>query len=734
MMMKYSVPMAVAALLCAGCASASQDEAAGDVIIGRTERTAPDGRLTPEILQELGNVGGLAASPDGQRLLYGVTYTSVAENRSNRELFVLTRSADGAEWSAPVAVTHTPKSESQAVWRDDATILFLTGGQVWAMDADGTNRRQLSHTERPIEGFKLSPDGEHILLVMTMPLAAPGDHAQSTVAQAGGADLADLYEGLDKASGVVYDDLMYRHWDDFVRNVPHPFLASFAPDGTIAPEGMTDILEGEPYECPMRPFAGVESFAFTPGGESLIYVCRKKTGRDYAFSTCSALYLYNVRTRETHCLTPGDHGYDTAPLLSPDGTRVAWQSMERDGYESDKVRLLVARLGQEDGHPALLDVEDWTRAFDNNCDAFLWASDSAIVMTSCVEATERIFLATSAAVRQLSPDEDADYAALALVGGELVATKHSMSAPNDIYALGPVPSAEALAQNGPVPASAIKRLTAENEHILGQVRMGRVEKRWLTTTTGEQMLTWVAYPADFDPARQWPTLLYCQGGPQSPVSQFWSTRWNVQMMTAQGYVVVLPNRHGVPGFGQAWNEQISGDYPGQCMRDYLTAIDAIAAEPWCDRKHLGAVGASFGGYSVFWLAGHHEGRFSCFIAHAGIFNMESMWGETEENWFSNWDFGGAYYDTRNARAQRTYALSPHKAVADWDTPILVIHGEKDYRIPVTQGMQAFNIARMRGLDAELLYFPDECHWVQQPQNGVLWQRVFFRWLDKWLKE
>ena len=718
--------------LLAACSPTTEPQETADAYIGRTERTAPDGRLTPEILQELGSVGGLEASPDGQRLLYGVTYSSVKENRSNRELFLLTRSAEGGTWSEPVAITHTAKSESQAVWKDDETILFLMGGQVWAMDADGQNRRQLSATDRDIEGFKLSPDGRTILLVMAVPLANPGDHSKSTVAQPGGEDLAALYEGLDKASGVVYDDLMYRHWNDFVRDYPHPYLATIGADGKIVTDDMTDVLEGEPYECPMRPFGGTESFAFTPDGERLIYVCRKKTGKDYAFSTCSALYIYNVRTRETHCLTPGDHGYDTAPLLSPDGTRVAWQSMARDGYESDKNRLLVARLAEEDGRPVLADVEDWTRSFDNNCDGFLWASDSAIVMTSCVEATERIFLATRDAVRQLSPDEDADYAALALAGGELLVTKHSMSAPNEIFSLGPVPAPEALAA-ATVEASAVKRLTAENDHILTQIRMGRVEKRWIRTTSGEQMLTWVAYPADFDPARRYPTLLYCQGGPQSAVSQFWSTRWNIQMMTAQGYVVVLPNRHGVPGFGQAWNEQISGDYPGQCMRDYLAAIDAVAAEPWCDRQHLGAVGASFGGYSVFWLAGHHEGRFSCFIAHAGIFNMESMWGETEENWFSNWDFGGAYYDKANARAQRTYELSPHKAVAAWDTPILVIHGEKDYRIPVTQGMQAFNIARMRGLDAELLYFPDECHWVQKPQNGVLWQRVFFRWLDKWLK-
>jgi dipeptidyl aminopeptidase/acylaminoacyl peptidase len=712
---------------------AGQTTAEAD-IIGRSEPTVSNHRLTAEILQEMGRITDVQPSPDGTKLLYGVTYTNVAQNKSNRELYVV-----GTDGSDNHAITHTAQSEQNAVWLEGGSIAFLSResgtSQIWVMDADGKNRRQVSHfclprpadaegeaAEADIEGFILSPTRQHVLIIAAYPL----QNAAET-----------LYPDLGEATGQIFDDLMYRHWNDFVTDCPHPFIATF--DGTTVGTPK-DILEGEPYECPMRPHGGTEDFSFSPDGQRLVYACRKKTGRDYALSTNSDLYLYDLATGTTRNLTAGMtdmEGYDTAPAFSPDGQQLAWCSMARDGYESDKQRLMLLDMTPFNNTPAeqwvavpVTQPTDLTADYRDNCDQFVWApSGAAIYFRSYVEATCQLYRldTTGAVITRVSDGGDYDFGSLCFAGQQLIATRHSMSAPDDIYAVD---------EN----THAATQLTFENKHILDQIEMGRIEKRRMRCTNGDSMLVWVALPAGFDrlraenPEAKFPTLLYCQGGPQSPVSQFWSIRWNIQMMQSQGYAVVLPNRHGVPGFGQAFNEQISGDYSGQCIDDYLTAIDEVSKEPWCDRDHLGAVGASFGGYSVYYLAGHHEKRFKCFIAHAGIFNLESMYAETEESWFCRWDMGGGYWEKDNATAQRTFANSPHKAVGEWDTPILVIHGEKDYRIPSTEGMQAFNAARLRGIPAEMLYFPDECHWVQKPQNCVLWQRVFFRWLDKWLKE
>jgi len=719
----------------AACTPATGGDPTAQEIIGRYEPTISDHRLTPEILHRMGRISDVQVSPDGQKLLYGVTYTSVEQNKSNRELFVM--NADG---TGNHAITHTPTKENNAVWIEDGRrIAFLSAesgsSQIWTMNDDGSDRRQISHfgttdadgkkTETDIEGFLFDPAQKQVLIIAPIQIKNP---------------VQTLYPDLDKATGKIFDDLMYRHWNDFVTDYPHPYLAP-VNDGMIG--DAVDIMEGEPYECPMRPFGGVESFSFSPDGSKLVYVSRKKTGRDYAFSTNSSLYLYDIATGTTAELTAGMenmNGYDTAPAFSPDGTRLAWCSMARDGYESDKNRLMLLDLASGS-------YQDLTAAYRDNCDGFIWAPDGRVIyFLSYVEATCQIYkceitdLTTDnvqshtgttkfceSKISRVSDGGDYDFSSLALAGDRIIATRHSMSGPDEIYSVDEK-------------SHAATQLTFENKHILDQIEMGRIEKRWMRCTNGDSMLVWVAYPVGFDrlraenPDKKFPTLLYCQGGPQSPVSQFWSIRWNIQMMLANGYAVVLPNRHGVPGFGQAFNEQISGDYSGQCIADYLTAIDNIAQEPWCDKDRLGAVGASFGGYSVYYLAGHHRKRFKCFIAHAGIFNLESMYSETEENWFTNWDLGGAYWEKDNKTAQRSYANSPHKAVGEWDTPILVIHGEKDFRIPATEGMQAFNSARMRGIPAEMLYFPDECHWVQQPQNAVLWQRVFFSWLDRWLKD
>lgn len=694
--------MATSAIITSSCTTSADNTADDAPIIGRSELVPANHRLTPEILQEFGKISEVTPSPDGTKLLYGVSYVSVKENRSNRELFVM--NIDGSDNHA---ITHTAKSESNAVWSADGSEIYFMSSesgssQIWKMNADGSNRQQISDFERSIEGFVFSPDFSQVIMIAALPMPKTDEQ---------------LFEGLDKTTGRIYEEMNYRHWNDWVMDYPHPYLAKVV-DGKVSNEGVKDILEGEPYECPMRPFGGTEAFAWTPDGKQIVYSCRKETGTDYAFSTRASLYLYNVADGTTVDLHPGDHGYDTNPAFSPDGKYLAFQSMARNGYESDKNRLMIIDM-------ATREMRDLTASYDNNCDGFVWNADSRnLTFTGASYGTSKIFRVNvdEAKVAQVSADVQADYGSVTLAGDQIIATRHSMASPDEIFALNE--------------AGEATQLSFENKAMLDQIEMGRVEPRWMKTTNGDDMLVWVAYPVGFDetlkndPDHKFPTLLYCQGGPESAVSQFWSTRWNVAIMQANGYVVVLPNRHGVPGFGQAYNEQIAGDFAGQCMKDYFTAIDNIAKEPWCDSDRLGAVGASFGGYSVYWLAGHHDNRFKCFIAHCGIYNTESMYAETEEMWFANWDYGGAPWDKN---PNKSYTDSPHKSITKWNTPILVIHNEYDFRIPVTQGMQAFNAARMRGVPAKFLYFPDECHWVTKPQNGVLWQRVFFDWLDKYLK-
>jgi dipeptidyl aminopeptidase/acylaminoacyl peptidase len=465
----------------------------------------------------------------------------------------------------------------------------------------------------------------------------------------------------------------------------------------------------------MKPFGGMEQLAWNSTSDQVAYTCRKKTGKEYAVSTNSDIYVYDLKTQETEKITEGMMGYDIDPQYSPDGKSVAWLSMERDGYESDQNRLFVMNLETRE-------KEFVSKDFDSNVENFCWSKDvKTIYFTSVWHGTSQIYAVdlTDKTVRPITQGVH-DYASVTLCNDKLVANRHSMSMADEIYAIS-------------LDDGTATQLTFENKNIYDQLTLGKVEERWVQTTDGKQMLTWVIYPPDFDPNKKYPALLYCQGGPQNPVSQFWSYRWNMQIMAANDYIIIAPNRRGLPGFGREWNEQISGDYGGQCMKDYFSAIDEISKEPFVDSKRLGCIGASFGGFSVYWLAGHHNKRFKAFIAHDGIFNMEMQYLETEEAWFANWDMGGAYWEKQNPVVQRSYAYSPHQFVDKWDTPILCIHGEKDYRVLASQGMAAFNAAILRGIPAELLIYPDENHWVLKPQNGILWQRTFFDWLDKWLK-
>lgn len=699
-------------------------------MIEKNNITLASDQMTPEALWAMGRIGSYAVAPDGKTLVYQVSYYSVKENKSHTMLYVQPLKA-GKTIAKAVALTQDSKSESDPAWIEGGKkIAFLRDGQVWKMNADGTNRVKVTDSKIDIEGFLFSPDGSKVILIKSLPYHG---------------SIQKNPDDLPKATGRLVTDLNYRHWDHYVETIPHPFVANV--NGDKADDGV-DILDKQPYECPMAPFGGIEQLAWSPDSKQIAYTCRKKEGVAYAISTDADIYLYNVATRATRNLCKpegyqepkidptktmrdqavnhqaGDMqvGYDVNPKFSPDGKYIAWQSMKNDGYESDRNRLCIMDLAT--GKKTYV-----TEKFDSNVDDYIWNSDSrTLYFLGCWHACVNIYQTDlNGSVKQLT-DGWHDFGSLKLLApGKLIATRHSMTEPDDIYQVN---------INKTEKKSVAVRLTAENDHILDQLAKPTVQQRWVKTTDGKQELVWIILPPHFDANKKYPTLLYCEGGPQSPVSQFWSYRWNFSIMAAHGYVIVAPNRRGLPGFGSKWNEEISGDWTGQCMKDYLSAIDdATANLPYVDKDRLGCVGASFGGFSVYYLAGHHDKRFKCFIAHDGAFNLESMYTDTEEDWFSNWEYDDAYWNKdMTANAKRTYDNSPHKFVDKWDTPILCIHGEKDYRINANQGMGAFNAARMRGIPAELLIFPDENHWVLKPQNGILWQRTFFNWLDRWLKD
>jgi dipeptidyl aminopeptidase/acylaminoacyl peptidase len=740
-MNKRLTSMAVV-VLCLVVGSVNAQE---NVKIGKQHITVNNGVMSPEALWAMGRISSYAASPDGKKIVYQVGYYSVKENKSHHVLYMM--NADG---SGQTLLTKSAKNETDAMWLDNNLIAFLSGGEIWTMNADGTGRMQWSNTGGKVEGFKFSPDRSKLIILKSLPFHEV---------------IKENPDDLPKATGRLVTDLMYRHWDHYVESIQHPFVYDTKVINWEKDQG-TDILEGEPYECPMEPFGGIEQIDFSADSKYIAYTCRKKTGLAYSISTDADIYLYNIGTRTTTNLCKSANyqepeieatktmksqavnapenlknnpGYDQNPKFSPDGKYVAWLSMARDGYESDRQRLCVYNLTT--GEKKYL-----TESFDSNVDDFVWSDskDAMIYFIGVWHATENLYAINwKGELKQMLPmvtpqsgsggqieNAWADFGSVQLMnnGKQLLMERHSFTAPADLYVVTP--------HFKKPENSSISQITFENKHITDQLTKPSVQQCWVKTTDGKDMLTWIILPSNFDETKKYPTLLFCEGGPQSPVSQFWSYRWNFFIMASQGYVIVAPNRRGLPGFGSEWCEEISGDWTGQCMNDYLSAIDyACDHLPYVDKDHLGAVGASFGGFSVYYLAGHHNKRFKCFIAHDGAFNLEAMYTETEENWFSNWEYDDAYWNKdRTANARKTYENSPHLFVDKWDTPILCIHGEKDYRINATQGMSAFNAARMKGIEAQLLIFPDENHWVLKPQNGILWQRTFFGWLDRWLKD
>lgn len=651
--------------------------------------------MTAETLWEFGRVSDVRISPDGKTILFGITYFDIDANRGTRNLYTMPVSG-----GKPTQITNTTINEFNALWRPDGKkIGFLSSEsgsvQLWEMNIDGTNRVKVSDIPGGISGFNYSPDMKNIVFFKNV-IVLPG--------------VKDLYPDLPKANARIYDDLMFRHWDHWTDNsFNHVFIASY--NNSVVGD-YYDIMEGEPYNSPLKPYGGMDQIIWSPDGQKLLYTSKKLFGKDYAVSTNSDLYLYDVKSKDTKNITEFNKGYDKNPAFSPDGKFVAWESMETDGFESDKTRIMILDLAKGT-------YKDYTKEFDQSSSGFVWSAKSDFLyFISGVKATHQIYSLEikTGKIKQLTQGRH-DYTSINLAGSSLVATQMTMAMPVEIFRID-------------IKTTSQTQISFVNKEILDNLKLAKIEERWVKTTDNKDMLVWVIYPPDFDPAKKYPALLYCQGGPQSAVSQFFSYRWNFQMMAANDYIIVAPNRRGLPSFGQEWNDQISKDYGGQNMKDYLSAIDALKQEPFVDENRLGAVGASYGGFSVFWLAGNHEKRFKAFIAHCGMFNLESWYGSTEELFFANHDIGGAYWENPKPKS---YEFSPHRFIGNWDTPILVIHGEKDFRIPYTQGMEAFNAAQLKGIPSRFLSFPDENHWVLQPQNSILWQREFYRWLDHWLK-
>jgi dipeptidyl aminopeptidase/acylaminoacyl peptidase len=664
--------------------------------IGRNLLEITDGVLTPNILNSFGRVSNPQVSPDGKTVLYEVSFPNIEQNKSNRELFTV--NIDG---SNNQQITNTAKSESNARWvKGGSKIAYLMGGQIWEMNPDGSGAQQISFYDGGINEFAYSPDGKKILFVSDVKY---------------GIHVTDIYPDLKKANAHIAVDMNYRHWDEWVESVPHPFVADY--DGKQL-SNIIDLLEGEPYECPSKPFGDLSELAWSNDSKTIAYACRKKTGLDYALSTNTDIYLYNLETCTAENITEGMMGYDMSPQYSPDGQWIAWTSMERDGYEADQVRLFAMNLLTKEK----INV---TREHENmvNVDAFIWTPDSkGFYIQACIMGLTHIYeldLSDAKLFRQITHGMN-DMGAPIQAGDLLVSLCQSMKQPNEVVVIDPL-------------KEEFNFITSENKHLFDQLKPIEVEARWMTTTDNKKMLTWIVYPPDFDKSKKYPAVMMCMGGPQGTISQSWSYRWNYRLMAAQGYVVILPNRRGTSAFGKEWKEQISGDYPGQNMKDYITAADEMRKEPFIDANRIACTGASYGGYSVFWLAGHHQKRFRAFIAHSGIFNTVHKYMTTEELFFPNWDYGGAPWDKNNKIAQRTHNESPHLFVEKWDTPILITHGELDFRIPYDQAMAAFNAARMHGIPAELIIFPDENHWILKPQNSIFWHRMFYRFLDKWMQ-
>ena len=668
---------------------------------------AQNDRLTPEKLWKLGRISDPRVSPDGNWVIFGVTQYNIAENTGKRTLYITSLKTGETR-----PVRDLVNSVYNARWRPDGKkIGFLStksgSMQLWEMDINGNQLVQVTSFDQPIGNFDYAPDMKHISFTMDIKIDPTTQ---------------DQYPDLPKTSARIINDLMYRHWDEWEDGKYNHVCIIQYDDGKVI-GAIKDIMSGERYDTPMKPFDGPEDIAWSPNGQSLVYVCKKYTGKEYATNTNSDIYWYDLPSGVTNNISKENKGYDFTPVFSPDGSKIAWLSMLQPGHESaqHEIRIFDVKSGAD---------KILTGAFDRDIISCSWGKDNkSLFFIVTTDGTQQVYKADlqttvfnkiSTEKLDISPVTHGvhDVVSIEVNGNDLIAGIQSMSAPLELFSIS--------ARDGE-----LKQVTHVNDSIWSSIKKGKVEKRIIKTVDNKNMLVWVIYPPDFDPKLKYPCLLYCQGGPQSQVSQFFSYRWNFQIMAANGYIIVAPNRRGLPGFGADWNNEISGDWGGLAMKDYLAAIDSVSAESYVDKSNLGAVGASYGGYSIYYLAGIHQNRFKAFIAHDGVFDLESMYGSTEELWFPDWDLGGPYW--QDPKPVSYDKFSPVNFVKNWNTPMLVIQGGKDYRVPETQAMEAFTVLQMKDIPSKFLYFPDENHWVLKPQNGILWQRVFFEWLDKWLK-
>lgn len=667
------------------------------LVLGLNSQVFSQERLDAEKLLSLGRVGSPVVSPNGQEVLYTVTFVDVAQNNSTTTI---------RKKSLVTNIESELTQGGSPIWRPDGMkIGFMRGGQLWEMNPDGSDITQVTNIDGGIGNVLYSPDGKYLSFTRKVKLD----------------DLAtDIHPDLEKADAKIIDQLLYRHWDTWSDGTySHLFYASY-DNGKLTSEPV-DVMSGEKFNTPLKPFGGVSQITWRPDSKALVYTSLKLPATEAAYSTNSDLYMFDISSGVTMNLTAGMPGYDYYPAFSPDGRYLAWLSMETPMYEADRYRLMLHDFNTGDR-------VELSEGFDQNVNGHTWNSaGNSIYFLSGIEATVQLYAYDfnvpngQSNIRKIT-DGIHDYTGFDLSetsgGTDIIASRMSMSSPVELFRVDAVHGVES-------------QFTSVNATHLQDVEIGKVEKRWVDTTDGKKMLVWVIYPPNFDPNKKYPTLLYAQGGPQGTVSQFFSYRWNFQVMAANDYIVVAPNRRGLPSFGQDWNLQISGDWGGQAMKDLLSAIDDVAAEPFVDNDRLGAIGASFGGYSVFWLAGNHENRFKTFISHAGVFHLESMYGETEEMFFVHHDLAGAYWEEPRPVSYDIH--SPHTYVKNWDTPIMMIHGEKDYRVPLGQSMQAFTAAQRLGIPSKMLLFPNENHWILSPQNSLLWHREFYNWLDTWLK-
>ncbi len=671
-------------------------------------------KMTPELLWKLGRVSGEAVSPDGKQVIYGVTYYDMVKNKGERNLYSMstvsvskTDKMKGANTTVtPVQITDSLGSESGVQYLSATRIGYIYKGQWWEADVTGKNAKQITNIEGGISVGKVSPDGTHFLYAHDVKIDQT---------------IQEKYPDLPKTDGEVYTDLMYRHWDSYEDGYySHIFWTTYS--AMKMGEGH-DIMSGTKFDCPQQPMGGAEDVQWSNDGKKIFYVCKKKIGKQYALSTNSEIYAYDLTANTTTNFTDGINGYDTNPVFSPDGTKVIWLSMARDGYEADKNRIMLYDFKTNQRI-------DLTKDWDESASSLIWSKDGKnIFFTEVYQAVETVIQITlPPVIAEISmknfrrfTDVDCDVnAIIGITDDALIVSRCDMNHASEIYKLG----FEGGDFNDFTP------LTTVNKAVYDNLAMGKIEKRWVKTTDNKQELVWVIYPPNFDATKKYPTLLYCQGGPQSAVSQFYSFRWNFQLMAANGYIIVAPNRRGLPGFGTKWNEDISKDWGGQAMDDYLSAIDSISKLPFVDVNRRGCIGASYGGYSVYMLAGIHNGRFKTFIAHDGVFDLQSMYLTTEEMWFADWDMGGSFWQKP---MPVTYTkFNPINYVDKWNTPMYVISNDLDYRVPFNQGQEAFQAAQLKGIKSKFLHFPDEGHWVMKPQNSLLWQREFYSWLDETL--